>query len=108
MAGRVERGDIWLCDFEPPDKRRPVVVVSRADALLFLRTAMVAPITSTIHGVRSEVILDVQDGMKNRCAINLDHIQLVEKSQLRQRVARLSGRRLADVCQAVAFATGCD
>lgn len=107
MAGPVARGDVWLCEFPEPDKRRPVLVLSRGDALRVLRTAIVAPITSTIHGLPSEVVLDVEDGMKARCAVNLDHTQLVTQVRFVQRVAHLSDGRLAQVCRALAYAAGC-
>lgn len=72
MAGGIERGDIRLYRFAPPpDKARPVVVLTRDCALRYLSTATVAPITSTIRGVPSEVKLDVEDGMKGPCAVNL-------------------------------------
>jgi len=74
MAGRVARGDIRLYRFAPPDKQRPVVVLTRDSAIAYLSTVTVAPITSTIRGVPSEVALDESDGMKTRCAANLHNV----------------------------------
>jgi mRNA interferase MazF len=107
MARRIARGEIWLYGFRPPDKRRPVVVLSRDDALAVLRTATVAPITSTIRGLPSEVVLGVEDGMKAACAVNLDHVQTVRKDDLHRHVATLGPDKLSLVCQALAVAFGC-
>ncbi|MBN1606255.1 MAG: type II toxin-antitoxin system PemK/MazF family toxin [Polyangiaceae bacterium] len=107
MARRIARGEIWLYGFRPPDKRRPVLVLSRDDALAVLRTATVAPITSTIRDLPSEVVLGVEDGMKGACAVNLDHVQTVRTDDLHRRVATLDPGKLALVCQALAVAFGC-
>ena len=94
MAGGLDtgpqRGEIWLYRFDPPDKRRPVVVLTRSEVLPLLRTAMVAPITSTIRGLSSEVIVGVDEGLKNDSAINCDHIQTIEQRQLRRYVGSTS------------------
>lgn len=74
MAGRIARGDIRLYKFAPPDKKRPVVVLTRESALAYLSTVTAAPITSTIRGVPSEVVLDEADGMKTPCAANLHNV----------------------------------
>ena len=101
------RGEIWLYRFNPPDKRRPVVVLTRSDVLPLLRTAMVAPITSTIRGLPSEVIVGVDEGLKNESAINCDHIQTVDQRRLRRFVGTLSESKMVEVCRAVSIATGC-
>ena len=66
MAGRVDvdRGDIWTYEFRRPDKRRPVLIVSRPEAIAVLHTVMVAPITSTIRGLPSEVVVGTAEGLK--------------------------------------------
>src|SRR5262245_59820559 len=71
LAGRLRRGDVHPCEFPPPDKQRPVLILTRDSAIGQLTKVTVAPLTSTIRDVPSEVILDVDDGMKNRCAVNL-------------------------------------
>jgi len=70
MASRVNRGEIWLYTFEPPDKRRPVLVLSRQGAIRLLSTVLVAPITSTIHGAPSEVSVGIEEGLKRTSAVN--------------------------------------
>ena len=75
LARRVNRGEIWLYTFKPPDKRRPVLILSRPDVIPLLSTVMVAPITSTIHGAPSEVLVGIDTGLKTESAVNLDHVQ---------------------------------
>ena len=83
MARRVNRGEIWLYSFRAPDKRRPVLVLTRQEVIELLNTVMVAPITSTIRGAPSEVVVGVDEGLKNASAVNLDHVQTVETNRLR-------------------------
>ena len=108
MAGRLNRGDVHLCQFGPPDKQRPVLILTRDSALGHLSTATVAPITSTIRDVPSEVILDLDDGMKDRCAINLHNAVTVSQQRLGRRVASLGSERMQQVCAALRFSLGCD
>ena len=108
MAVGVIRGDIRLYRFARPDKTRPVVVLTRESAIRYLSTVTIAPITSTIRGVPSEVLLDQEDGMKDRCAVNLHNTVTVSKQHLGKRVARLSPLRMAQVCAALRFSLGCD
>lgn len=108
MAGRIERGDVRLYRFPPPDKPRPVLVLTRGSAIRYLSRVTVAPITSTIRDVPSEVRLDVDDGMKRPCAVNLHNLVTVTTAGLSRRVARLSASRLEEVCAAIGFALGCD
>jgi len=108
MAGGVARGDIRLYSFAPPDKQRPVVVLTRDSAIGYLSTVTVAPVTSSIRGVPSEVLLDAADGMKGRCVINLHNAVTVSQQRLGKRVARLGQRRMSEVCSAMRFALGCE
>ena len=108
MAGGVERGDVRLYQFAPPDKKRPVVVLTRDSAIAYLPTVTVAPITSTIRGVPSEVVLSEEDGMKAVCAVNLHNAVTVSQQRLGRRVARLGPARMAEVCAALRFSLGCD
>ena len=101
-------GELWWCQFAPPDKRRPVVVLTRAEALPYLRTAMVAPITSTIRGIPSEVIVGPDEGLEDISAISLDNVQTVRQRQLRDCIGKLGSGKMAAVCIALAVATGCE
>jgi len=107
VAERVARGDIRLFRFPQPDKPRPVVVLTRDSIVDRLARVTVAPISSTIRGIASEVPLGIEDGMKQPCAINLHNILTVPKQGLGRRVAQLDERRLAQTCAAIAFALGC-
>ena len=108
MALGIGRGDVRLYRFAPPDKARPVVVLTRDSALGYLSTATVAPITSTIRGVPSEVELSEQDGMKGPCAVNLHNAVTVLQERLGRRVAQLTPARMREVCAALHFSLGCD
>jgi mRNA interferase MazF len=107
LAGRLNRGDVYLCRFAPPDKQRPVLVLTRDTSIGHLATVTVAPITSTVRNVPSEVILDVDDGMKSRCAVNLHNAVTVSQQRLSKRVASLSHARMQEVCSALRFSLGC-
>jgi mRNA interferase MazF len=108
MAGKIARGDVRLYRFPLADKERPVVVLTRDSVIGFLSTATIAPITSTIRGASSEVILDENDGMKARCAVNLHNTGTVPQQRLGRRVAQLSSRRMNEICLALRFTVGCD
>jgi mRNA interferase MazF len=107
MAEKVARGDVRLFRFAPPDKQRPVVVLTRDSIVDRLSRLTVAPLTSTIRGVASEVALGTEDGLKQPCAVNLHNIVTVPKEGLGRRVAQLDERRLDEICDAIAFALGC-
>lgn len=108
MAGEVTRGDVRMFRFPPPDKSRPVLVLTRSSALVFLNRVTVAPITSTIREIPTEVMLDQSDGMRAPCAVSLDNVVTVPRAGLGRRLAVLSPERLAAVCRALEFALGCD
>ena len=108
MASRVMRGEVWFYSFRKPDKRRPVLVLSRQEAIEVLGTVMVAPITSTIRGLPSEVPVGVAEGLKHASAVNLDHVQTVEQARLERRVGRVARATMLAVCRALAVATACD
>jgi mRNA interferase MazF len=96
-----------MYEFRRPDKRRPVLILTRQEVIGLLDTVMVAPITSTIHGAPSEVIVGVAEGLKHDSAVNLDHVQTVARSRLRTYVGSLDRTRMGQVCRALSIATGC-
>lgn len=108
MAGGIARGDVRLYQFSPPDKKRPVVVLTRDSVIGYLSTVTVAPITSTIRGISSEVILNEEDGMKAPCAVNLHNAITVSQDRPGGRVAQLSSLRMSEICAALSFSLGCD
>ena len=109
MARSLElnRVEIRLYTFAAPDKQRPVLVLTRSAALKHLNTVTVAPITTTIRGVPSEVILTEDEGMEKLCAVNLHNLVTVSSDKLGKRVAALSNVRMDEICRALNFALGC-
>jgi mRNA interferase MazF len=108
MARRVSRGEIWGFRFGAPDKWRPVLILTRQEVIGLLHTVMVAPITSTIHGAPSEVIVGIDEGLKKESAVNLDHVQTVEQSRLVRYIGRVAPAKMQRVCRALAIAVACD
>ena len=107
MIRGVNCGEIWLYTFKPPDKRRPVVVLSRPEVIDLLDTVMVAPITSTVRGTPSEVAVGTEEGLNRESAVNLDYVQTVDKLRLQRFVGSLDASKLRQVYRALDIATGC-
>ena len=102
----VGRGDvIWLELAE--EGRRPVLVLTRDEALPSLRNIVVALITKTIRGIPTEVQLGPADGMPVECAVSLDNLRTVPKALLTEPITRLDAEQMAAVCHALSHATGC-
>src|SRR5947209_3177653 len=102
----MKRGEVRWYKFSRPDKRRPVVILSRDSALEFLGEVTVAPVTSTIREIPTEVVLTSADGMPRSCAANLDHIQTVSKGKIGALIATLSPRTMSEMRSALLFALG--
>lgn len=108
MRAVPAHGEVWWCEL-PEIGRRPVVVLSRDAAIPRLRRALVAPCTTTIRGLRSEVVLEPgQDPIPKRSAVNLDSVESVGVGVLVERLGRLNTERMADVCDALAVAVDCN
>lgn len=103
MGRAMKRGEVRWYGFPKPDKRRPVLVLTRNSVLEYLGEVTVAPITSTIRDIPSEVPLNGSDGMAHDCAVNCDHIQTVARGRIEALITTLSPRRMAAVSQAVRF-----
>jgi len=104
----VNRGDIWMYTFKAPDKQRPVVILSRQSVIPLLRTVMVAPVTSSIHGVPSEVMVGIEQGLKHTSAVNLDHVQTVDRLRLKKYLGHLGKDTMDEICRALSIATECE
>jgi mRNA interferase MazF len=104
----VTQGDIYWYRFKRPDKRRPVLILTRHAAIQFLSDLTIAPITSTIRDIPTEVVLTKSDGLFNECAVNLDNIQTVQKIKIKGFIAHLSAQRMSEVAQAIEFALDLD
>lgn len=107
MTDQPRRGEIWWC--EPPEiGRRPVVVLSRDAAIPRLGRALVAPCTTTIRGLPSEVLLEPgEDPIQRLCAVNLDSVESVSLVVLVERIGVLGGTRMEQICAALDVATDC-
>ena len=90
--------------FGAPDKKRPVLILTRDFILDYLGEVTVAPITTTVRDIPSEVFLSKQDGMKRDCAINLDHIQTVSKGKIGSLITTLSTEKLQHASDSIQFA----
>jgi mRNA interferase MazF len=102
-----ERGELWWCEL-PDIGRRPVVVLSRNAAIPRLRRTVVAPCTTTVRGLPSEVILERgDDPVPRRCAVSLDSLESVSLAVLVERLGRLSDERMRQVCAGLEVAVEC-
>jgi mRNA interferase MazF len=102
----IQHGEVRWYRFARPDKRRPVVVLTRDSALDFLGEVTVAPVTSTIRDIPSEVFLTRADGVPRDCAVNLDHVQTVARSRIGSLITKLESAKLAEIRAALLFALG--
>lgn len=100
----MKRGEVRWYRFTHPDKRRPVLILTRDSVLGYLGEVTVAPITTTVRQIPSEVVLSREDGMPRDCAVNCDHLQTVAKGKLGGLVTTLSPEKMREVAEAVGFA----
>ncbi len=101
------RGEVWWCEL-PEISRRPVVVLTRNVAIPKLRRALIAPCTTNVRGILSEVVLESgEDPIPRRSAVNLDSVESVSVAALTERLGRLSDDRMRQVCSALAVAVDC-
>ena len=100
----MKRGEVRWYRFAHPDKRRPVLILTRDSVLEYLGEVTVAPITTTVRDIPSEVFLSQDDGLPRDCAVNCDHLQTVSKAKLGGRITTLSSTRMNEVADAVFFA----
>lgn len=107
MSPLPARGEVWWCEL-PDIGSRPVVVLSRDAAIPRLRRTLIAPCTTTVRGLPSEVILDPgPDPVPRRSAVNLDSVESVSVAVLVERLGVLSDDRMEQVCTALAVAVAC-
>lgn len=102
----MNRGEVWWVE-HPEAGRRPGCILTRNAAIPVLTAVLVAPATRTVRGISTEVLLDEDDGMPQRCALTLDNIAPVPKSLLTARITTLSSARLSAACAALRAATDC-
>ena len=102
----MRRGEIWWAELPDPAGRRPVLLLSRDEAYRMRSLVTIAPVTTRVRGIHSEVVLGKKDGLPKRCVANLDTITTVPKSVLEERVSSLSKDKLHLVARAIVFALG--
>ncbi len=101
----MRHGEVRWYTFGRPDKKRPVLILTRDSVLTYLDEVTIAPITTKIRDIPSEVFLSkTTDGMPLDCAVNCDHLQTVPKAKVGSLIASLSPVKLADVGKAIRFA----
>ena len=103
----VSRGEVWWVD-QPNVGRRPHLVLTRQTAIPVLHSVLAVPATRRFRGIPSEVSLGPEDGMPRSCVLSLDNLTLMPKAFFVERICRLSGQRMHQVCAALAIATACD
>lgn len=100
----MKHREIRWYKFSHPDKQRPVLILTRDSVLEYLGEVTVAPITTTVRNIPSEVFLSKADGMPRDCAINCDHLQTVSKGKIGSLITSLPKTRMAEVGRAIRFA----
>jgi mRNA interferase MazF len=104
VTAAVRRGEVWLADL---DKTRPVIVLTRDPLGRLLHSVIVAPVTSTIRGLSTEVPLGRNDGIRRPSVANLDNVQLLSRDRLRRRIGRAHPATMTAVCAALSVAVDC-
>lgn len=99
------QGDVWWAEAE--DKRRPVLVITRSDAIPVLARLVVAPVTRTVRGIPTEIRFGPEDGLSTDCAASFDNLQPINRHLLTERVARLDSNRRREMCDALAALADC-
>ena len=100
----MKHSDIRWYKFVRPDKKRPVLILTRDSVLEYLNEVTIAPITSTVRNIPSEVLLTKADGMLRDCAVNCDHLQTVPKGKIGPLITSLLPAKMVDIGQAIRFA----
>ena len=100
----MKHGEIRWYKFIRPDKKRPVLILTRDSVLEYLGEVTIAPITTTVRNIPSEVFLSKVDGMPRNCAVNCDHLQTVSKENIGSLITSLSPEKMFDIGRAIRFA----
>lgn len=97
---------MWWAE-EPDHKRRPVLVMTRTEAIPVLHSVVVVPATRTVRSIPTEILVGPEDGMPQECAFTFDNLSLVNKSFLLERICKLGADKMHDACRAVAASFDC-
>lgn len=104
----MKRGDVCWYTFAAPDKRRPVLILTRDSAIPVLSSVTIAPITSIIREIPTEVVLTEAEGLPRTCAANFDNMQTVPKANIGPRIAHLTKATMRQASLALSFALDLD
>lgn len=99
------QGEIWWAEAE--GKRRPVLVITRSDAIPVLARVIIAPVTRTVRGIPTEIPLGPDDGLSTECAASFDNVQPISRQLLTERIAALDAPRRHEICDALAALANC-
>jgi mRNA interferase MazF len=102
----MKYAEIRWYKFQKPDKKRPVLILTRDSIINYLSEVTIAPITSTIREIPTEVYLSEKDGMPKECVINFDHIQTVSKNKIGELITKLDSKKMNEVKKSILFAFG--
>jgi mRNA interferase MazF len=102
----MQRGEIWWANLDPPAGKRPVILLSRDEAYSIRSLVIIAPITTRIRNIPSEVMLTTADGLPKDCVINLNTITTIDKDSLQSRLTIISPEKLKKVDNAIRFSLG--
>jgi mRNA interferase MazF len=102
----VRRGEIRWYTFRIPDKRRPVLILTRNEVIDHLNEIIVVPATRTVRDLTTEVLLTADDGMPVTCALNFDHVALAQRSRIGAALCSLPEDRWSEVRSALLVACG--
>lgn len=105
MSVTPTQGEVWWAEAE--DKRRPVLIVTRSDAVPVLTWIVVAPVTRTIREIPTEVNLDASHGLPDECVASFDNLQPIRRSFLTQRAGALQLDELEEICRALRALADC-
>jgi len=99
------QGEVWWAEAE--GKRRPVLVVTRSEAIPVLRRLVIAPVTRTVRKIPTEIALGADEGLPVDCAASFDNLQPVNRHLLTERIGALSMSRRREVCHALDALADC-
>lgn len=105
MTSTPQQGEIWWAEAE--DKRRPVLVVTRSDAVPVLTWIVVAPVTRTIRQIPTEIALGTDHGLWIECVASFDNLQPIRRTFLTERVGRLNAEEVDEICRALRALADC-
>lgn len=99
------QGEVWWAEAE--DKRRPVLIVTRSDAVSVLHRVVIAPVTRIVRGIPTEVALGSDEGLTAECAASFDNLQPISRRLLTDRIGRLEDGRRRELCRALGALADC-